>query len=167
MLTFSDIQSLANTPCRNEEIKRAFMFACYTGLRYGDLKRVSWSNIQGEQLTLTQQKTKTALNIPLHPIAVSILGERGSRDSRLFNLPASHGNMWKILREWGEEAGVQTKISAHVARHTFATMLLTYDTSIYTVKDLMGHSSMQHTQVYAKVMDSVKHRAITSLPTYQ
>jgi integrase len=164
-LTSEDLQKLAKTPCSNPEVKRAFLFACFTGLRYGDLKRLRRDAIQNNCISIIQEKTGRSISLPLHESLPDLISVgSGEASPFVFNLPRSHGNMWKILRKWGECAGVSTPLSAHVARHTFATQMLTHHGNIYVIKDLLGHSSLAHTQVYAKVVDSLRTDAINSLP---
>jgi integrase len=163
-LTIEEVHALGETSCRHSDIKRAFLFACYTGIRYGDLITLRWENVLTTELRFIQQKTKRPHRIPLSPTAMEILGERRAGEVQLFSLPKSHSNMWKILREWSEAAGLSEPVSFHDARHTFATLLISNDNDLYTVSKLLGHTSLQHTQVYAKVIDPVKQKAVNSLP---
>jgi integrase len=165
-LTLEDLHKLRSTDCRNSEIKRAFLFACYTGIRYGDLLALTWGNVRNNSISFVQQKTKQPITFPLHDQAQVILGITGPKEQKLFALPSSHSNMWNVLRQWSRDAGIDHDVSIHAARHTFATLLLSHNTPIYTVSKLLGHTSLQHTQVYAKVIDSEKQKAIESLPVF-
>ena len=61
----------------------------------------------------------------------------------------------------GEGAGVNKHVSYHTSRHTFATMMLTLGADIYTVSKLLGHRSVKHTQIYAKIIDKKKDEAVS------
>ena len=68
------------------------------------------------------------------------------------------------LKQWAKEAGINKDLTFHVARHSFATNLLTYKTDILTVSKLLGHTTLKHTQIYAKIVDSLKISAVNNLP---
>ena len=62
-----------------------------------------------------------------------------------------------------QDAGITKRVSFHSARHTFATLLLTYGTDLYTVSKLLGHTNIKTTQIYAKVIDEKKAEAVNLL----
>jgi len=68
------------------------------------------------------------------------------------------------IARWVKEAGINKKISFHCARHSFATICITNDIDIYTVKKLMGHKEISSTQIYAKLIDKKKDEAIDKIP---
>ena len=68
------------------------------------------------------------------------------------------------MRRIEELIGIQKHITFHVSRHTFATMALTYGADLYTVSKLLGHSNVQVTQVYAKIVDENKRKAVNLIP---
>jgi site-specific recombinase XerD len=69
-----------------------------------------------------------------------------------------------LLKQWVLKAGITKHITFHCARHTFATMLLTYGTDIYTASKLLGHKEIRTTQIYAKIVDAKKEDAVNALP---
>ena len=69
------------------------------------------------------------------------------------------------ITQWMLRAGVTKDITFHCARHTFATMLLTFDTDIYTVSKLLGHTELKTTQVYARIIDKKKQEAVKRIPS--
>jgi len=125
-------------------------------------------------IQLTQQKTGRVVPIPLAPIARAIIEKeqqtpKGSRvlsnfqNGEVFKVP-THQVMNAIVGCWAKKAGLIKNISFHWARHTFATMALTYGVDIYTVSKLLGHTKVDTTAVYARVIDSRKQEAVGMLP---
>jgi len=97
---------LLRTPCLKEEIKNAFIFCCYTGLRFVDCDTLEWARIRDNQLTtrIIQRKTGKPVVLTLHPIAMAILEKRRrlpgySASARVFNLPTLDGYN-EILQQW-------------------------------------------------------------------
>jgi len=154
---------LERTECRNAEIKRAFLFSCYTGLRLSDVIRLRWENITEDRITLIQKKTKSLSTNKLLPKAKELLGTRSNHADKVFNLPE---RTWlsEILKKWIADAGITKDITFHSARHSFAMLgLVEGNIDIYTLKGLLGHSSISATQVYAKMIDKVKDAGIDKL----
>lgn len=171
-LTIEEVQQLINTECRDGRVKRFFLFLCFTGLRYGDGADLRWKSIlktdDGRyQVETIQQKTKEVVYVPLSDNAMKFLPERNKifdgDDNRVFQLP-ERSWAYDILHEWAREAGIKKKVTFHVARHTYATLLLYYGADIYTVSKLLGHTSIQTTQIYARVVDAAKRKAVDMIP---
>ncbi len=162
-LTVEEIQQLANAPCKDPEVKRAFLFSCYTGLRISDIIALTWDSVRNGRLAIRVQKTKVPDWIDLHPVALQLAGTPGKIDDRVFTLPPD-GTVWTILQIWAATAGITKHISFHCARHSFATLMLETTNDIYLVSKLMGHSSVNHTMAYAKIVDARKKKAMLSLP---
>lgn len=165
-LTIEELERLEKTPISNENIKRAFLFSCYCGLRYSDICSLKWSNIRSEDnnytLQIEQKKTKQLLIIPLHTRALKWLPERGSAktDSLIFKHLPSTKSLCIAIDKWVKSGDIKKHITFHSSRHTHATMLLTLGADLYTVSKLLGHSSIQVTQIYAKVIDESKREAV-------
>jgi integrase/recombinase XerD len=166
VLTLDEIKALANAYCGNSEVKRAFLFACFTGLRWVDVEALTWTNIHktedGLQLKVKQAKTEIDVMVNLNATARKVLGELGKRTDKVFTLP-SHTGMLKSLRLWGEKAGINKKITFHVARHSFATNLLLKETDLKTVSTLLGHTTLEHTTKYVRVVNQLKEQAVNKL----
>jgi site-specific recombinase XerD len=163
-LTVPEIQRLAATPLPEcPDIARAFLFACFTGLRSSDLRALTWGMVAGRQIELRQQKTRGMVYVPLSEEARRILGEPGEPSEPVFRLPA-RGRGWALLQRWAAAAGIDKRISMHTARHTMATLTLQHGADLHTVKELLGHRSIQSTLVYAKITDDRKQRAVDALP---
>jgi len=163
VLTVEELQALAKAACGNAQVKRAFLFACNTGLRFCDVLALRWKHIQGGALAMPQQKTGERVAVNLNATAQRLLGVPGKPEEAVFTLP-SHTGTLKVLRYWKERAGLQKKVTFHVARHSFATNLLIYETDVKTVSSLLGHTTMRHTQKYVRVVESLKQQAVNRLP---
>lgn len=168
-LTFEELQLLANTDCELPLLKKAFLFSALTGLRWSDVKALTWDNIKysekdGWSIQFTQKKTKGAEILPVSEQAVKILGGKTIDSEPIFkSLDYSAWNNLK-LREWVMAAGIAKKITFHCARHSFATLQLSMDTDIYTVSKLLGHRHLKTTEIYAKVIDKKKIDAASRIP---
>ena len=168
-LTIDEVRKLADTECRHDSIKRAFLFSCLTGLRHSDIERLQWGDVhQQDDLTriiFRQKKTKGQEYLDITPQAAEIMGERKNPDEHVFCINMSVANVNKNVQRWVDRAGIDKKITFHCARHTFAVMMLDLGADIYTVSKLLGHREISTTQVYAKVLDKNKQAAVRLIPT--
>jgi len=164
-LTLAELRSLISAKCRRETVKKAFLFACFTGLRLSDIEKLEWIHIrdngEGLQVETRMQKTGSLVYVPLPANAVAQLPER--TEGKVFDLPR-RTQIREALREWMKEAGIQKHITFHCSRHTYATILLTYGADIYTVSSLLGHANISTTQIYAKIVDESKRRTVNLIP---
>jgi tyrosine type site-specific recombinase len=167
-LTIDEVRKLAQTDCEYPCIKRAFLFSCLTGLRRSDIERLTWSEVfnQGDftRIIFKQKKTKGQEYLDITQQAADLMGERGEPNAQVFSDIHSPTVTNTAIREWVLRAGIQKKITFHCGRHTFATMMLDLGTDIYTVSKLLGHRQLSTTQIYAKVMDKNKQRAVANIP---
>lgn len=167
-LTSSEILCLSSASCRNPVVKSAFLFACFTGLRLSDIESLRWEHLQKLNGVLTivkvQQKTQSEIRIPLNKEALHLLPLTNRREGHVFDLP-SRSTIASALREWGETAGIDKKITFHVSRHSFATLLLTAGVEIYTVSKLCGHRDVRTTEIYAHIIDSTLHDGVNRVST--
>ncbi|MCC6864556.1 MAG: site-specific integrase [Ignavibacteria bacterium] len=167
-LTIKEIETLNNTKCGNEDVRRAFLFSCFTGLRISDVRNLEWEDVKEDMIDFRQKKTKGYEYLPLSKTAVDILNFNDGnihklRTGKIFDLLSKdYANV--IVKEWVKRAGITKKITYHNSRHTFATMLLSQGVDIFTVSKLLGHCNVRVTQVYAKIIDSVKEEAVNKLP---
>lgn len=165
-LTIDEIRSMITTDCPNELVKRAYLFSCFTGLRISDVRNLKWDNVYNENgqtyVSVVMKKTTKPLYIPLSRQALKwmpLKGENASDDYVFGNL-VNYGNVNENLKKWAEAAGIRKHISYHTSRHSFATMMLTLGADLYTVSKLLGHSSVKHTQIYARIIDRKKDEAV-------
>ncbi|WHF51850.1 site-specific integrase [Chryseobacterium gotjawalense] len=163
-LTIEELNNLVKTPCNNELLKRAALFSALTGLRYSDIKKLTWSEIefvkgQGYFLKFEQEKTEGIEYLPISEQAVSLCGEVREPKSIVFDGLRYTAYHSKHLGQWLGAAGITKDITFHNFRHTFATLQLFNGTDIYTVSKMLGHKDLKTTQVYAKVVDEAKRKA--------
>lgn len=169
-LTADELKTLSGFPCVNEQVKRAFLFCCFCGLRFSDVYRLRWCDIQTlsdgtKQAEIMQQKTRQPLYLPLSDNSLKWLPEQENAPdaARIFDLP-TYGACVKDVTKWCKKAGIKKHITFHISRHTNATLLLTYGADIYTVSKLLGHSRVQTTEIYAKVVNANKRKAVNLIP---
>ncbi|SHF50514.1 Site-specific recombinase XerD [Fodinibius roseus] len=160
-LTTDELKKLWNTPCK-KRVKEAFFFACNTGLRISDVKRIQWGDVKDDKISFPQKKTTKVNHVPLNRQAKELMGERGNPNEYVFNIQR-RGNVWKVVNKWGKRANLDKEISFHVSRHTFATQLLSNGADIYTVAELLG-VDLKTAEVYAKIVDQKKEDAVNRLP---
>lgn len=161
-LTAEELGQMKAVSCPNTEIGRAFLFACFTGLRYSDIKALRWEQVEGRRLVVKIRKTQRTEYVELNGQAQEVLGERGS--GSVFSLPSQLSVVERNLRRWAEAAGVQKHITFHASRHTFAVLMLSAGVDIYTLSRLLGHSSVTTTQIYADIVDARRRAAVDMFP---
>lgn len=165
-LTIEEVKKLIDSPCHSV-IKCAFLFSCFCGLRLSDVKALTWENVyvdRGQHFAkIIIKKTQKPFIIPLSAEAVRWMPERRDigNSTCVFDLTSvtDFAHAYN-LRKWAERAGLTKHITFHVARHTFATMMLTAGADLYTVSKLLGHSNVATTQIYAKIVDAKKVEAV-------
>jgi integrase len=163
-LTLDELNRLAKTPCGNPLIKQAALFSALTGLRFSDIQKMTWSEIEfiegnGYFIKFIQQKTKGAEMMPISDQAFSLLGERKDPGDRVINglIYSAYENTH--LAKWVGLAGIAKHITFHSFRHSFATLQISAGTDIYTVSKMLGHREIKTTQIYAKIIDQTKRAA--------
>ena len=158
---------------RLQRVKDCFVFSCYTGLSYVDVKELTEGNIvqgiDGRYWIYTKrQKTDERVKVPLLPKALEIIEKyRGIQEREGMNrlLPiSSNQKVNKYLKEIAEMCNISKNITFHVARHTFATtVMLSNGVPIETVSKLLGHSKLTTTQLYARVVETKISEDISNL----
>src|SRR5690625_4396134 len=172
-----DVEKLMRTPVphkRYELVKDIFIFSCFTGLSYIDIKNLTEKNIQtffdGHQWIISRrQKSDVASNVRLMNIPKGIIEKyKGTtRNEFIFPVPTNNtcNNHMKILIE-NAEIITEKRVTFHTARHTFGTMFLTEGIPLESLSKMMGHTNIATTQIYAKItsqkiskdMDAVSHK---------
>lgn len=133
-----------------KNVLRAFLFSCYTGLRFKDVGRLQAKNIVDRVIIMQTSKTGSVVRIPLSKRAISI-----TEDGHFFRMYSNHKTN-KILGQLMLLAGITRKVTFHIARHTFATLSLNLGISMEVLSGLLGHTNLRTTQIYAKIQDKTK-----------
>ena len=167
-----EIQKLFETDCRDSRIKNSFLFGVLTGLRFGDIEKLEWSQVyhsedQGWFIRFQQQKTKGSETLHITDQARELLGIESEPNERVFKGLKYSANNNHILHLWVRDAGINKHITFHSSRHTHATLLLTKGVDIYTVSKILGHKQVKTTQIYTKVIDQNKIDAIGRIPKFE
>ena len=166
-LTIEELNQMVDTRCANDDVKRQFLFSCLTGLRYSDIRKLVWGEVSEDngftRITFRQKKTSRLQYLDINQQAAKLLGERKSSDELVF-AELSQQIINYNLRNWVKAAGINKKITFHCGRHTFATLLLSLGTDLYTVSKLLGHANINTTQIYAKVLDKTRQDAVQKIP---
>ena len=161
----------------NPNIRRAFIMCLWSGLRFCDVKDLTFANVDysNKLLKFEQNKTKghsanSGVVIQLNDGLMRLIGKPSAsqnKDSLIFPLP-TYEACSRAIKRWVKRAGIDKHISWHCARHSFAVNLLSKgDVNIKTISSLLGHSSLQHTEKYTRAIDRLKKEAIDSLPSLE
>mgnify|MGYP003146743254 CR=1 FL=1 len=162
-----ELEQLESTEMGNERLERirdCFVFSCYTGLSYVDVKELNSDNIVkgidgNHWISTKREKTDKPVKVPLLPKAREIL-EKYMQCPEMENkeslLPISSNQKTNAyLKEIADSCDIDKNLTFHVARHTFATtVMLSNGVPIETVSKLLGHSKLSTTQIYARVVES-------------
>ena len=166
ILSKEDLEKMARVQFpteRSGQVRDIFLFCCYTGLAYADIKKLKRSEIvigvDGERWIFTsRQKTDTPSKIPLLPTALEIIGKYENHplclNKNLLMPVLSNQKMNDYLKQIADLSGIDKVLTFHIARHTFATTItLSNGVPIETVSKMLGHRSLRTTQHYAKILD--------------
>ena len=152
---------------RLQQVKEVYLFCCFTGLAFVDVKSLIYSDIEEKEGQLwikkRRQKTKNWCHIPMLSPAVQIINKYKNhplcvRTGLVLPVP-SNQKMNAYLKEIADLSGINKSLSTHTARHTFATTVtLSNQISIKVVAKMLGHSSINMTKKYARVVDDLINR---------
>lgn len=169
-LTIEELQILINTKCRYPILKDAFIFSCLTGMRFGDIHKLTWSEVRysevnGWGIYFTQEKTEGVEFLPISDQARNLLPENSGREDELVFIGLKYSGHYNFeLSKWAKKAGITKHITFHCGRHTAATLLLSNDVDIYTVSKILGHKHLKTTEIYAKLVSSKRIAAVNKIP---
>jgi integrase len=167
-LTVEELKLLVKTKCRYEVLKKAFLFACLTGLRWSDIQKLVWSEVQKNddewRITFHQKKTKGLQYLDISVQAREFLGEQGALEERVFTGLKYSSYMNVELTKWMLKAGITKDVTFHSSRHSFAVIQLDMGTEIFTLSKLLGHSEIKTTMIYSQIMDKKKKEAVNKMP---
>ncbi|MEO3403236.1 site-specific integrase [Mucilaginibacter sp. CAU 1740] len=166
-LNAEELEIMANKKLvsdRVSQVRDIFLFSCYTGLAYADVKKLKRSEIvtgiDGQKWVYTsRQKTDTSSRIPLLPQAMELMAKYEEHPQCVNDgllLPVlSNQKMNSYLKEIADACSINKELTYHIARHTFATTVtLANGVSIESVSKMLGHSNIKTTQHYAKILDA-------------
>ena len=154
-ITMDELKRIIALPLFDKPLinaRKCFLFQCYTGLSYSDLRKFDMANVKydGKKMRMRDTRTKTGeqYNITLLKPAVKIL------EDCEYQLPVQEMHVYnRNLQAIQFRAGISTRLTSHVARHTFATTIaLKNKMPIEVLQKVLGHSSIKTTQIYAKVL---------------
>lgn len=152
-----------------DHTRKTFLFGCFTGLRHSDIVTLQWEDIKqtedGLIIRKKQQKTENIVEIPMNKAAISLLPERKEK-GLIFGDKFTQVHRNKIIRRWVKGVGIEKHITFHCSRHTFATLLISKGADLYVVSKLLGHTNIETTQIYAKVVDESRRKAVELLPDF-
>jgi len=165
-LTEDEVQAIIEKEFKTERlslVRDIFLFSCFTGLAYIDVKNLTKSHISfgidGERWIFThRQKTESASKIPILPVTQMIIDKyqnhpQSNNQEKLLPI-LSNQKMNAYLKEIATVCEIEKELTFHIARHTFATTVtLTNGVPIESVSKMLGHKNLRTTQHYAKVLD--------------
>ncbi len=147
---------------RLQFIRDLFVFSCYTGHAYIDVRNLKPDNIVlgidgGQWIRTKRQKTKIPIQIPLLPIALDIVNRYKKSPKSIHNdlvfPPISNQKLNSYLKEIADCCSINKNLTFHLARHTFATtVVLGNGVPIETVSKILGHTKLSTTQIFARVL---------------
>lgn len=163
ILTKEELQILAKTKCGNPEVKRAFLFACFTGLGEKEIKSLVWKEVADGRLNTKRAKNGEKLSSKLPATAIKLLGPVGLKNKKIFTLPSDVA-ISKNIKNWLKRAKIDKHITFYCGRHSFAVMNLKAGVNLKTISKLMGHTTTVPTNKYLNYLDEEKDKAMDSLP---
>jgi len=160
-LTLSEIKKLlaAEAP---DGVREPFLFCCFTGLRFSDVRQLKWEHIEKDIIVLRMEKTGEIVRVPLSENAKKFMPEKKAK-GLVFKIGPLN-TFTRKLKKWAAEAGIAKNLHSHMARHSFATLALEHGAELYTISKLLGHKSVETTQIYAKVLDEGRRKAVDAIP---
>ncbi|MEQ9861977.1 site-specific integrase [Pectobacterium cacticida] len=174
-LTLDEVKALTKAECRYDVLRRAFLFSCTTGLRWSDIHKLVWSEIelfaQGHyRIIFSQIKLKNSgnglqyLDLPDSAVRLLNLENRGKPTERVFKglRYDSYSNV--ALVQWAIRAGITKHVTFHAGRHTFAVNQLARGLDIYSLSRLLGHSELRTTEIYADILETRRTEAMRTFP---
>ncbi len=166
-LTIEELNKLAKSNCDYISLKNAAIFSALTGLRFSDIEKLIWGELEyikgnGYFIKFKQKKTKGSEMLPISDQAFNILGERKEPSDKVFE-DLDYNLVHRYLLAWLATAGITKKITFHCFRHTYATLQLSNGIDIFTISKMLGHREIKTTQIYAKIIDKTKREAANKI----
>ena len=154
------LQRMDNLNRKQRQVRDCFLFCCYTGLRFGDLRRLRTDHISEDGwIRMTMQKTGERVAIPYRDLfdgrAAAMLAAYGGDPYKMTRRLGDNSQVNRTLKDLLQMAGVLTdfRVTFHTSRHTFASLLLQDGVPMTTVQKLLGHKRSTTTEIYAEVTE--------------
>ena len=135
-----------------EDAMRVFLFSCFTGLRYSDLRTLDSTEIFDWKIRKQMHKTGEAVYIPI-PVQARVLLPEPLMPGRVFHV-IDNASFNRTLRKAAKKLGMCKYLHCHLARHTFATTCITIGIPLSATSKLLGHRNLDTTLIYAKYVDT-------------
>lgn len=156
---------------KEREILSGFLFSCLTGLRYSDICSVEYSNLRRIRnkrwLFLTMRKTGQKVFIPIEQMfsgkALGIMRLFHRTRGKFFHMPSNALCNRVIKRVYKKLFRGKKNISFHTGRHTAATLLLYHNTPLTTIKQILGHTNIRTTEIYADINEATIYNSISKI----
>jgi site-specific recombinase XerD len=152
-------------------VKKAFLFACLTGVRISDIKTLKWENLEnsssGTKLVKRQKKTQTSIYNTIHNSAWEIIQDNQPHlpsDPVFQHISQMKGNSASTLSKLTKQSGITKNVTWHVARRSFAVKMLENGVDLFTVSKLLGHAKITTTIKYLKLTSALSQKAVEALP---
>lgn len=166
-----DVMSLERLSLKGRElaVRDAFLFCCYTGLRYSDLLALRTEDIHDGWIRIVMQKTRQRVAIPYAKLfegrCISLLQRYGNTIERLTSKLPTNSQVNSTLRDLLRKACINTdfRVTFHTSRHTFASLLLEEGVPVTTVQRMLGHTKVQTTQIYAEVTEQTIEKDVSRM----
>lgn len=144
------IQDFQN-PVLNK-VRDMFLFCCFTGLAYTDLKHLKYSSITDNIIFIDRVKTGNPCFVPLLPIPLALIEKYRNKTEYVFPVKTNK-HMNDCLERMKKVCGIRKSLRMHVGRHTFGTLLINKGVPIESISKMLGHSDSKTTRIYAKMLD--------------
>ncbi|MGY5351014.1 phage integrase SAM-like domain-containing protein [Wenyingzhuangia sp. IMCC45533] len=162
-LTLNEVNNLIENESIEPDIKRMCLISVLTGVRYVDMNSMKWEHLKYNKdtdvhsLQFIQDKTGVPLEIPISKQCLTLLGKPKEPNDLIFEGKIKYSNhLNEKIQRWVNSSGINKKITYHCFRHTYAVLQLSNGTGIFTVMKMMGHTSINTTLRYAKLVDEKK-----------
>ncbi|WP_262150758.1 tyrosine-type recombinase/integrase [Chryseobacterium foetidum] len=170
ILDEDEILLLWETPCGNNEVKKAFMFGCYSGLGMAEMFDLKWCEIPDSILSTFRKKNKISIRNKISERMLFELGKAGSGDELVFNLKNKStgknltlNGINGVIKRWALKAGITKHLTSYCGRHSFATRLLKNGVNLKVVADTMGHKNINTTAKYLNHVTDLRDQATAGL----
>lgn len=162
-LTSDEIQTLFNTHCKIEAVKKVCLFISQTGIRLCDVRKLTWENFYDNSLTFKQ--SKSGINtVPLNENALALMG-KPSEGLIFTGLPKDGKHINYTIKGWVKRAKIKKHITLHIFRHSFVTQIAKRN-GVLIASRLAGHTTLRMTDRYSHLIENERLEAVNSLPSF-